>query len=137
MRVALVSVGDELLTGDTVNTNAAWLGRELSDRGVAVERTTVVPDRTADIARVVNEYHAEYDAVVVTGGLGPTHDDVTIEGVAAAFGPRRRRESGRYRLAGGTRRLLAGGPDRGDGSRPGGRPDPGEPRGRRPPAVSS
>jgi molybdenum cofactor synthesis domain-containing protein len=86
MRVALVSVGDELLTGDTVNTNAAWLGRELSDRGVAVERTTVVPDRTADIARVVNEYHAEYDAVVVTGGLGPTHDDVTIEGVAAAFG---------------------------------------------------
>jgi molybdenum cofactor synthesis domain-containing protein len=86
MRVALISVGDELLTGDTVNTNAAWLGTELSDRGVDVERITVVPDRTADIARVVNEYHAEYDAVVVTGGLGPTHDDRTIEGVAAAFG---------------------------------------------------
>ena len=86
MRVALVSVGDELLTGDTVNTNAAWLGTELSDRGVSVERITVVPDRTADIARVINEYHAEYDAVVVTGGLGPTHDDRTIEGVAAAFG---------------------------------------------------
>lgn len=86
MRVALVSVGDELLTGDTVNTNAAWLGTELSDRGVSVERVSVVPDRTADIARVVNEHHAEYDAVVVTGGLGPTHDDVTIQGVAAAFG---------------------------------------------------
>ena len=86
MRVALVSVGDELLSGETVNTNAAWLGSELSDRGVSVERTTVVPDRTPDIARVVNEYHAEYDAVVVTGGLGPTHDDLTIEGVAAAFG---------------------------------------------------
>lgn len=86
MRVALVSVGDELLTGDTVNMNAAWLGTELRDRGGTVERITVVPDRTADIARVVNEYHAEYDAVVVTGGLGPTHDDRTIEGVAAAFG---------------------------------------------------
>ncbi|MBV0922886.1 competence/damage-inducible protein A [Halomicroarcula limicola] len=86
MRVAVVTVGDELLAGETVNTNAAWLGRQLAERGVTVERTTVVPDRTADIARVVNEYHADYDAVIVTGGLGPTHDDVTIEGVAAAFG---------------------------------------------------
>jgi len=86
MRVALITVGDEILSGDTVNTNAAWLGRELAERGASVERATVVPDRVADIARVVNEYHAEYDAVIVTGGLGPTHDDVTMEGVAAAFG---------------------------------------------------
>ncbi|MHB9286287.1 competence/damage-inducible protein A [Halobacteriales archaeon Cl-PHB] len=86
MQVALVTVGDELLAGDTVNTNAAWLGRRLHDRGVDVERVTVVPDRVADVARVVNEYRAAYDAVVVTGGLGPTHDDVTMEGVAAAVG---------------------------------------------------
>jgi len=86
MRVAVVTVGDELLVGETVNTNAAWLGEQLRDRGVTVERMTTLPDRTADIARVVNEYHAEYDAVIVTGGLGPTHDDVTIDGVAAAFG---------------------------------------------------
>ena len=86
MRAAVVTVGDELLSGETINTNAAWLGRELTERGVSVERVTVVPDRVADIARVVNEYHAEYDAVFVTGGLGPTHDDVTMEGVAAAFG---------------------------------------------------
>jgi molybdenum cofactor synthesis domain-containing protein len=86
MRVAVVTVGDELLVGETVNTNAAWLGEQLRDRGVTVERMTTVPDRTADIARVVNEYHADYDAVIVTGGLGPTHDDVTIDGVAAAFG---------------------------------------------------
>ena len=86
MRVAVVTVGDELLVGETVNTNAAWLGEQLRDRGVTVERMTTLPDRTADIARVVNQYHADYDAVVVTGGLGPTHDDVTMEGVAAAFG---------------------------------------------------
>ena len=86
MRAAVVTVGDELLVGETVNTNAAWLGRQLRDRGVTVERSTAVPDRTADIAKVVNEYHAAYDAVIVTGGLGPTHDDVTIDGVAAAFG---------------------------------------------------
>lgn len=86
MNVALVSVGDELLSGDTVNTNAAWLGERLTDRGATVERATTVPDRVADIARVINEYAAEYDAVVVTGGLGPTHDDLTIEAVAAAVG---------------------------------------------------
>jgi molybdenum cofactor synthesis domain-containing protein len=86
MRVAVVTVGDELLAGDTVNTNAAWLGERLAERGASVERVTVVPDRIADIARVVNEYRAEFDAVLVTGGLGPTHDDVTMDGVAAAFG---------------------------------------------------
>jgi molybdenum cofactor synthesis domain-containing protein len=86
MKVAIVTVGDELLAGDTENTNATWLCGRLDARGVDVERVTVVPDVEADIARVVNEYHAEYDAVVVTGGLGPTHDDLTMAGVGAAFG---------------------------------------------------
>ena len=86
MQVAVVTVGDELLAGDTVNTNASWLCERLAHRGVDVERVTTVPDVVADIARVVNEYRAEYDAVVVTGGLGPTHDDVTMAGVAAAVG---------------------------------------------------
>jgi molybdenum cofactor synthesis domain-containing protein len=85
MHVALVTVGDEILTGDTVNTNAAWLGQRLADRGVDVERVTVVPDRVEEIARVVSEYRTEYDAVIVTGGLGPTHDDLTLVGVAAAL----------------------------------------------------
>jgi molybdenum cofactor synthesis domain-containing protein len=86
MNVAVVTVGDELLAGRTTDTNAAWLCERLAERGVGVERVTTVPDRVADIARVVNEYRAEYDAVVVTGGLGPTHDDVTMDGVAAALG---------------------------------------------------
>ncbi len=86
MEVAVVTVGDEILAGQTINTNATWLGTELEKRGVTVERMTTVPDRTADIAQVVNEFRARYDAVIVTGGLGPTHDDVTMEGVAAAFG---------------------------------------------------
>ncbi|MFC5136114.1 MULTISPECIES: competence/damage-inducible protein A [Haloferacaceae] len=86
MNAAIVTVGDELLVGDTENTNATWLCGRLADRGVPVRRVTVVPDEVSEIARVVNEYHAEYDAVIVTGGLGPTHDDVTMEAVAAAFG---------------------------------------------------
>ncbi|MFC4360003.1 competence/damage-inducible protein A [Halobium salinum] len=86
MQVAVVTVGDEILAGDTVNTNASWLCARLAERGVDVERVITLPDRVADIARVVNEYHAEYDAVLVTGGLGPTHDDLTMAAVAAAFG---------------------------------------------------
>ncbi|UIO99236.1 molybdopterin-binding protein [Halobaculum sp. CBA1158] len=86
MHVALVTVGDELLAGDTVNTNASWLGERLTARGVAVERVTTVPDRVGDIAAVVSEYRDAYDAVLVTGGVGPTHDDVTMDGVAAAVG---------------------------------------------------
>ena len=86
MNAAVVTVGDELLVGDTENTNATWLCDRLDERGVVVRRVTVVPDEVGEIARVVNEYHAEHDAVVVTGGLGPTHDDVTMDGVAAAFG---------------------------------------------------
>ena len=86
MNAAIVTVGDELLVGDTENTNATWLCSRLADRGVPVRRVTVVPDEVAEIARVVNEYHSEYDIVIVTGGLGPTHDDVTMDAVAAAFG---------------------------------------------------
>ena len=86
MRVAVVTVGDELLAGETVNTNGSWLGERLTARGATVERIVTLPDRVSDIARVVNEYRAEYDAVVVTGGLGPTHDDLTMAAVAAAVG---------------------------------------------------
>jgi len=86
MDVAVVTVGDELLSGDTTNSNATWLCRRLDERGARVRRVTVVPDVEADIARVVNEYRADYDAVIVTGGLGPTHDDVTVDAVAAAVG---------------------------------------------------
>jgi len=85
MHVALVTVGDELLAGRTTNTNATWLCERLSERGVSVERVTTVPDRVEDIADVIETYRTAYDAVIVTGGLGPTHDDVTMEAVAAAF----------------------------------------------------
>jgi molybdenum cofactor synthesis domain-containing protein len=85
MDVALITVGDELLSGDTVNTNANWLAAELSDRGVAVRRILSVPDDQAVIADRVGEYAAVFDAVIVTGGLGSTPDDVTMEAVADAF----------------------------------------------------
>jgi molybdenum cofactor synthesis domain-containing protein len=85
MDVAIVTVGDELLAGDTENTNQTWLGRQLADRGVTVTRMLTVPDDLDAIAENVRRYSGAFDAVVVTGGLGGTPDDITMDGVAAAF----------------------------------------------------
>jgi molybdenum cofactor synthesis domain-containing protein len=85
MQVALVTVGDEVLAGDVVNTNAAWLGRQLSARGARVDRALTVPDDIEVLADAVRRYSDEFDAVITTGGLGGTLDDVTVEAVAAAF----------------------------------------------------
>ncbi len=85
MKVALITVGDELLAGDTVNTNANWLAAQLSDRGVTVTRILSLPDDRETIATHVATYSEGFDAVLVTGGIGGTPDDVTIEAVADAF----------------------------------------------------
>jgi molybdenum cofactor synthesis domain-containing protein len=85
MEVALLTIGDELLAGDTVNTNASWLAERLSERGVTVARILTIPDDRALIAEWVREYSDAFDAVIVTGGLGGTPDDVTVDAVADAF----------------------------------------------------
>jgi len=85
MTVALITVGDELLSGDTVNTNANWLAAQLSERGVRIARVLSVPDERETIASAVGTYHSMFDAVLVTGGIGGTPDDVTMEAVADAF----------------------------------------------------
>ena len=85
MDAAILTVGDELLDGDTENTNATWLSGQLTARGVSVRRVLTVPDDVDVIADSTREYSDAFDAVIVTGGLGGTPDDVTMEGVAAAF----------------------------------------------------
>ena len=86
MEVALITVGDELLSGDTVDTNATWLADRLTDRGVAVARVLSLPDDRGTIADHVADYSDQFDRVIVTGGIGGTPDDVTMEAVADAFG---------------------------------------------------
>ncbi|KAA9399491.1 competence/damage-inducible protein A [Haloarcula sp. CBA1130] len=86
MEVALLTVGDELLAGDTENTNASWLGRQLTAAGASVTRVLTVPDDEAVIADAVARFHDAFDAVIVTGGIGGTPDDVTKAAVAQAFG---------------------------------------------------
>ncbi len=77
MKVELISIGDELLIGQTVNTNATWLGREFAQRGASVNYTTVIRDTKEDILHAVDVAFSRVDVIVVTGGLGPTKDDIT------------------------------------------------------------
>ena len=86
MRVEIISVGDELLSGTIVNGNAAWLGEALTGAGFDVPRGAVVPDDPAAIRDAVAAAAGRADAVVLTGGLGPTSDDRTREALAAGAG---------------------------------------------------
>lgn len=85
MEVAILTVGDEVLAGDTANTNASWLAERLTDAGSTVVRILTVPDDRDLIASTVREWADAFDAVLVTGGLGGTHDDVTVDALADAF----------------------------------------------------
>jgi FAD synthetase len=84
----IVLIGNEILSGKIADANAAYLCRELRTLGVDVQRITVVPDEVEAIARSIAEFSRAWDIVFTSGGVGPTHDDVTIEGVARALGVR-------------------------------------------------
>ncbi|ACH40620.1 molybdopterin-binding domain nicotinamide nucleotide amidohydrolase, putative [Citrifermentans bemidjiense Bem] len=86
MRVAVLSIGDELLSGEVVDTNASHIADRLFQAGGRVERHLTVPDDAEAIASALTELGARSDAVIVTGGLGPTPDDLTAEAAARAAG---------------------------------------------------
>lgn len=77
MRAEIITVGDELLIGQVVNTNAAYVGEQLSFAGVDVATVTAVGDHEEAIERALRDAWDRSDAIIVTGGLGPTHDDIT------------------------------------------------------------
>jgi nicotinamide-nucleotide amidase len=85
-RATIVTVGNELVSGDVENTNGSWLARRLADLGVEVGLIAVVPDDIDGVAELVRAQAAEAELVLVTGGLGGTPDDLTREAIAAAFG---------------------------------------------------
>ena len=86
MKAAIITIGDELLIGQTVDTNSAWMGAELSKSGFDVFRITSVHDRRNDIIYALDEAAKEADVVLITGGLGPTSDDITKQTLAEYFG---------------------------------------------------
>ena len=77
MKAAIITIGDELLIGQTIDTNSAWMGAELSKSGFDVSRITSVHDRREDILMALKEASGKSEVVLITGGLGPTSDDIT------------------------------------------------------------
>ena len=85
MQAEIITIGDELLIGQVVNTNAAFLGRELSSLGIPMVRETTVGDDLKSILAAFRSAWNVSDVVIVTGGLGPTHDDISKAAVAKFF----------------------------------------------------
>jgi len=82
----ILIIGNEILSGKVTDTNSPYLCRELRVLGVDVERILTIPDEIELIAHEVRKLSADYDLVFTSGGIGPTHDDLTMDGIAAAFG---------------------------------------------------
>jgi nicotinamide-nucleotide amidase len=88
MNSAILTIGDEILIGQVSNTNADYLCRKLFSLGIPVERVLSIPDNEEEIIREFNSAYNKYDVVIVTGGLGPTHDDITKTCIVNFFGTR-------------------------------------------------
>ncbi|MFN8775724.1 MAG: competence/damage-inducible protein A [Flavobacteriales bacterium] len=86
MQAEIINIGDELLIGQTVNTNASWLGERLNQHGFRVNRTVVVPDQREAILESLQESLERSHLVLITGGLGPTKDDITKKTLCEFFG---------------------------------------------------
>lgn len=85
LKISILNIGDELLIGQTLNTNAAWIGRACTDAGVRIVRNVSVSDDAAAITAELDISLALSDIILVTGGLGPTHDDITKKVLASYF----------------------------------------------------
>lgn len=85
MKIAILTIGDELLNGDLADTNTATIGRVLIENSLPVREANTVADNEADIASALRRLADTHDAVIATGGLGPTEDDRTAKSAARAF----------------------------------------------------
>lgn len=83
---AVLIIGNEILSGRTQDTNLAYLAKKLNEYGIQIRQARVVPDVERDIVEAVNALRQSHDYVFTTGGIGPTHDDITADCIAAAFG---------------------------------------------------
>lgn len=86
MKAIILSIGDELLIGNTLNTNSHWLGNELTEIGIYVIAHWAIPDKKETIIEYLSEATKMAQVILITGGLGPTNDDLTVESIAEFFG---------------------------------------------------
>ena len=84
-KAAILAIGDELLSGRTRDANVHFLGGWLTERGVSLVEARIVPDDISHIVRALNELRSAYKYVFTSGGIGPTHDDITADAIAQAF----------------------------------------------------
>lgn len=85
-KVALIIIGNEILSGRTQDANTAWIAQSLSAMGNILHQVRVVPDIEGEIIAAIHDLKDRVDYVFTTGGIGPTHDDITAESIAKAFG---------------------------------------------------
>jgi molybdenum cofactor synthesis domain-containing protein len=83
---AMIIIGNEILSGRTQDKNLNYIAKKLASMGIIFAEARVVRDIEEDIVKTVNELRAKYDYIFTTGGIGPTHDDITSECISAAFG---------------------------------------------------
>ena len=83
---AILIIGNEILSGRTVDKNTSFIAKWLGDLGISVEEVRVIPDKEHIIVNAINELRTKYQYLFTTGGIGPTHDDITSESIAKAFG---------------------------------------------------
>jgi FAD synthetase len=88
LSAGVIVIGNEILSGKVTDTNAPFLARELRALGVDLRRILTIPDELDEIAAAVREFGPRFDIVFTSGGVGPTHDDVTMEGIARGLGRR-------------------------------------------------
>lgn len=86
MKAEIINIGDELLIGQIVNTNAVWIAQQFNKIGVPIARMTTIADKQQDIIESINKAFQDHDLIILTGGLGPTKDDITKKTLAAYFG---------------------------------------------------
>ena len=86
MQAEIITIGDEILIGQIVDTNSAWIGEKLNAAGIKIHRITSVSDRAEPISEAVTQALSHSDIVICTGGLGPTKDDITKHTLARLFG---------------------------------------------------
>jgi nicotinamide-nucleotide amidase len=86
MKVEIITIGDEILIGQIVDTNSAWIGQQLNGIGFAVQRIISISDTKDEIKQAIGDSASRADVVIVTGGLGPTNDDVTKVALCEYFG---------------------------------------------------
>jgi nicotinamide-nucleotide amidase len=85
MLAEIITIGDEILIGQTIDTNSAWIGKNLNDRGIDVVQISSINDKKASIVKAIQEAEKRADLILITGGLGPTKDDITKKTLAEYF----------------------------------------------------